>query len=251
MIGHMSNHLKSKNIKHAIVQFKPGEVGHMAIAYAVNEPSKSNPDKLEENWYILDMARVVAMVLTQIPNPDKEAFDELWALENQTVIKGARDAAKIPLIAYSEWRHGFQNAPIVYAVDPDSVGSLRPDTWAPYNALSLGDYLVKNSPEFAKKYLILDAAGESGEARWRDSKGNPVPKSRRWLREINEPGPTFLRTFRMEATIGGQRTSVPGVTIPYNNELYYEQQARIKKLRSRQISRLTNLAGLSKLSSDT
>ena len=220
--GHMSNYLTSEGIKHMFVRFNSGKGGHAAIMYAVKEPSKLGPNKMEENWYILDMARVVAMVLTQIFEPGQEMFNQMWELSTQSTIKDARDAAKIPLISYSEWKYGFQNAPIVYVVNPNSTQSLRPKTWVPYDAISLGDYLVKNSPEFAGKYLILEVAGTDRESLQKNKNGEPVLKSRRWLREIEvQPKPTFYRTFNMEVSANGQRLSIPGCTIPYDEEIFF------------------------------
>ena len=218
--GHMSKYLESKGIEHAFVQFNPGEGGHAVIMYAVNEPSEKDSNKLEKKLYILDMARVVAMTLTQIPKPDKNVFDELWGLDNQKAIKDAKDAARVPLIDYAEWKHGFQNAPIVYVVSPNSTQSLRPKTWVPYDAISLGDYLVNYHPSYAKKYLIFDVAGTDRQGLRRDKNGKPVLMSRRWLREEDvKPKPTFYRTFKMEVSLNGQSVSAPGCSIPYDEEL--------------------------------
>jgi|GEM_PF-4823666 len=220
--GHMSNYLTSKGIKHMFVRFNSGRGGHAAIMYAVKEQSESDSNKMEENWYILDMARVVARVLTQISNSGQELFNQMWGLSTQSTIKNARDAAKIPLISYSEWIYGFQNAPIVYVVNPNSTQSLKPKTWIPYDAISLGDYLVENSPEFAGKYLILEVAGTDRESLQKNKNGVPVLKSRRWLREVDvQPKPVFYRTFRMEISADGQRLSIPGCTIPYDEEIFF------------------------------
>ena len=101
--GRMSKLFKLEGIKHVYIDFVPNKtLGHAAIMYAVNEQSKSDPKKDEENWYVLDMARVLDMTLTSGKyKPLKEgAFNKIWALDNNSTIKSAKDAAAIPLIIF-------------------------------------------------------------------------------------------------------------------------------------------------------
>ena len=223
--GHMSSYLTSKGIKHVYASYVPGAEWHAIIIYAVNEPSKVDANKVEENWYVLDMARVLDMELTSGRYcPLKEgAFNRMWALDDKLAIKEAKDAAQIPLVDYANWKFGFRNTSMVFVVDSDSTQVLRQETFKVYDAYTLGDYLVKNSPDFALKYLIFDAAGTGEKERRLNKNGRPVPDSRRWLRELDvEPKPTFYRDFNMEVVVKGEWLSLPGYTTPYDDKLYSE-----------------------------
>ena len=242
LAGHMSNYLKSNNIKHVYISFVPDNAeGHAAIMYAVNEPSKSNPKKMEENWYILDMARMLDMQLTSGKYGKKGeivlkegTFNELWDLDNKSTIKSAKDAAAIPLIEYAEWKYGFHEAGVVFVNDPDSTQRISPEKFIVYDSNTLGEFLVENSPDFAKKYLILEAAGIDEKNLQLNNKKERVPNSRRLMeKEDAKCKPALYRTFNMVVKVGANFFTVPYFREGYDDVIYKDWVQNCAKANSK------------------
>ena len=205
--GHMAKFLKDNKIKHRYVTKLAADFSndfpHDFIIYAVNENSKSDKNKTEEKWYVLDMELMRKAELS-IRYYEVEDLSLFYRSSTQiySPLKSPVDAACIPLELYAENEvFGLNSSVSVFVYGTDNNARIDSKYGIVIDAPLIGEWVYEHcTNDFKEKFLIMDVSDEemmriNGNLRPDLSKLRSL--SRRVLIREELPQPPVYRSYSL------------------------------------------------------
>lgn len=226
--GHIACYLRKLGIKHRYVHYdKLLDDGKMnssdCIMYAVSERSSSDKNKIEENWYILDMGLMSVAELSS-KFMEQEKWKNLYCPLTQP-----KDAAAIGLEDYADNKaFGFCSHQVLVFGNNDNA-LLEEDCFLDIKAPLIGEWVYRNCTEnFKKRYLVINVSEEEldnikGAACSATGVNFKLSKlSRRLFLEEKSPASNIFRSFSLVVRSGEELKKFPSrAAIPYDDNRYF------------------------------